>query len=254
MNFKGFDKLKAHVSQLTTSSGRIKIVASFFGILGLTTLYFILTDRIPTWTLDSQIVVMSLGFLLFSRYFTQRKKFMERYKAAAYRHAFGRFALPGLAIIFAAFAHIGYMNGPKFTQPTLVLIFTWLGWFNLVVGVALWIRAVSVFGLDNLTMLYVYFPEEGTVVNSSIYSVIRHPIYGAALRVGVGLALLNMGIYALTFAVLLPLGLFGWVRLVEEKELIERFAGYAEYRQKTPAFFPTPNRIPGFFRFLFTGR
>jgi len=254
MAIKGFAKLAAHVPELNTTGGRLKIAASFFGIFGLTTWYFIITDRIPTWTIDSQIVVMSLGFLLFSRYFTQQKSFLEKYKEAAYRQAFGRFALPGLAIIFAAFAHIQYMNGPKITLPPWVTLLKGLGWLNLAIGTALWIRAVATFGVDNLTMLYVYFPEEGSLINSNLYGIMRHPIYGAALRVGVGLALLNMGIYALSFAVLLPLGLFGWVRLVEEKELIGRFPTYIEYRRKTPAFFPRLNRIVEFFQFLFTGR
>ena len=254
MYLKGFDNLARRVPELNSAGGRMKIAAYFLAVFALVTAYFILTAPIPTWTLDSQIVVMALGFLLISRFFTQRKIYLEKYKEAAYRHAFGRFALPGLAVIFASIAHIASMNGPKFTQPMLTIIFTWAGWVFIVIGVLLWLRAVSVFGVDNLTLLYVYFPKEGELVHSGIYSVIRHPIYGAVLRLGIGLALLNMGIYALTFAVLLPLGFFGWIRLVEEKELIERIPTYAEYRKRVPAFFPYPNRLPGFFKFLATGK
>ncbi len=145
------------------------------------------------------------------------------------------------------------MNGPKFTQPMLVTVFSWAGWVFIVIGGILAVQAVTTFGVDNLTMLYVYFPEESSLINSSIYGILRHPIYAGALRVGIGLALLNMGIYALTFAILLPLGLFGWIRLVEEKELLERIPTYAEHRKRVPAFFPYPNKIPGFFKFLFTG-
>lgn len=253
MQFKGIEELAQHVPELNTTVGRIKIAASFFGVFGLTTLYFIFTDNIPTWTLDSQIVVMALGYLLLSRFFTQKKRYIETYKDSAYRNAFGRFALPGLAIIFAAIAHIAYMNGPRFTQPTLTIIHTWLGWTCIVIGIPLAIRAVQTFGVDNVTMLYVYFPS-GRMVNSSIYGIIRHPLYGGALRISIGLACLNQGIYALTFVLLLLLGIFGWLRLVEEKELIERIPDYAEYRKKTPAFFPYPNRIIDFFKFLLTGK
>ena len=157
-------------------------------------------------------------------------------------------------MIFAALAHTAYMNGPKFTQPMLVTVFTWAGWLFVAIGALLFIRAITTFGVDNLTMLYVYFPEESSMLNSSIYGVIRHPIYAGALRVGIGLALLNMGIYALTFAILLPLGLFGWIRLVEEKELLERIPNYAEYRKSVPAFLPYPNNIFGFFKFILTGK
>jgi len=254
MNIKGFDNLARHVPELNSTGGIFKIATYFSSIFALTTIYFILTDQIPTWTLDSQIVVMALGYLLLSRFFTQKKRLIEQYNDAAYRHAFGKFALPGLAIIFAALAHIVYMNGPKFTQPALVTVFNWGGWVFIIIGVILSIRGVNTFGVDNLTMLYVYFPEESSLINSSIYGIVRHPIYAGALRVGIGLALLNMGIYPLTFAILLPLGLFGWVRLVEEKELLERIPTYAEYRKDVPAFFPYPNKLSGFFKFLFTGK
>jgi protein-S-isoprenylcysteine O-methyltransferase Ste14 len=254
MDIKGYEALAAQFRELNSAGGRIKVAAYFFGVFALTTAYFILTDRIPTWTLDSQIVVVALGYLLISRFFTQKKAFKEKYKERAYRNAFGRFALPGLAVIFACIAHIAYMNGPKFTQPTIVAVFTWAGWLFVVIGAILWIRAASIFGFDNLTMLYVYFPEEGSMVNTGIYRIIRHPVYGAALRAAIGLALLNRGIYPFTFVILLPLFVFGWLRLVEEKDLLERIPEYAEYRRKVPAFFPYPNRITAFIKFLLTGK
>lgn len=251
---KGFDALAHHAPELNSNSAWLKIAASSLGIFCLTTLYFILSDQIPTWTIDSQIVVMALGYLILGRFFSQKKSLIDKYGNEAYRRAFARFALPGLAIIFAAIAHIGYMNGPKFTNPNILAVFTWAGWLFIIVGALLWVRAALAFGIDNLTMLYAYFPEEGHMVNSSIYGVIRHPIYGAALRVSTGLALLNAGIYPIVFAIILPLGVFGWLRLVEEKELLERIPQYAEYRNRVPAFFPYPNRIPAFFKFLLTGK
>jgi len=254
MNPKGFENLARHVPELNTTDGWMKIAASFFGVFGMTTLYFVITDNIPTWTIDSQIVIMAIGYLLLSRFFTQKKKLIEKYASDAYRQAFGRFALPGLAVIFAAIAHITYMNGPKFTNPAILAVFTVAGWVFVAIGAILWVRAVLAFGIDNATMLYVYFPEEGRIINSSIYGVIRHPVYGAALRLSIGLALLNAGIYPIVFVLLLPLGVFGWLRLVEEKELLERIPEYAEFRKRVPAFFPYPNRIPAFFKFLITGK
>jgi protein-S-isoprenylcysteine O-methyltransferase Ste14 len=254
MELKGFNELVRHMPDLNSTGGRAKLVLLFAGIFTLTTIYFIITDQIPTWTLDSQIVIMALGYLFLSRFFTQRKNFIEKHKDIAYRHAFVRFVIPGLAVIFAAMAHIAYMNGPKFTQPTITTILSILGWLLIIVGVVLWIRSVFAFGLDYLTMLYVYHPAEGRIVNSNIYNILRHPVYAGALRIGIGLACLNMGVYALTFALLLPLGVTGWVRLVEEKELLERFPGYAEYRKRTPAFWPQINKLPAFFNFLFTGK
>ena len=251
---KGYDLLVKHIPELNKTAGKYKLAGIGFGVFALTTTYFIITDQIPTWTIDSQIVVMALGFLFVSRMFTQKKAFIEKYKDMAYSYAFGRFAVPGLAIIFAAIVHIAYMNGPKFTQPTFVMITTILGWYLLIVGALLWIRSAFTIGLDQLAMLYVYFPEEGDMKNSNIYGILRHPVYAGALRVCIGLALLNTGIYALSFAILLPLGLTGWIRLVEEKELIERFGGsYLDYRNSTPAFWPRVRDAGRFYRFLMTG-
>jgi protein-S-isoprenylcysteine O-methyltransferase Ste14 len=42
------------------------------------------------------------------------------------------------------------------------------------------------------------------------------------------------------------------VRLVEEKELLERFPQYAEYRRKVPAFWTW--QVGKFWRFLVSGR
>ncbi|MFN8382439.1 MAG: methyltransferase [Anaerolineales bacterium] len=254
MKLNGFDKIAKHVPDLNFTGGRTKLALRFGGVFILTTAYFIISDQIPTWTIDSQIVVMALGYLILSRFFTQKKIFVEKYKEMAYRQAFVKFAIPGLAIIFAAVAHITYMNGPKFTQPGITTVLSVLGWLCVIVGAVLFVRSLFTFSLDYITMVYTYFPEEGHIVNSSIYNVLRHPIYAGALRFGIGLACLNMGIYALSFAVLLPLGLTGWVRLVEEKELLERFPDYAEYRKNTPAFWPKITKLPAFFKFLFTGR
>lgn len=252
---KGYDVLVKHVPELNERSGKYKFAGLVCGVFTLTTAYFFITDQIPTWTIDSQIVVMALGFLLVSRLFTQKQSFIEKYKAKAYTYAFGRFVLPGLAIIFAAIVHIAYMNGPKFTQPAFITIATILGWYLLFVGALLWIRSAFTIGLGHLSMLYVYFPEEGIMKNTNIYGILRHPVYAGALRVCIGLALLNTGIYALSFAILLPLGFTGWIRLVEEKELIERFDGsYLDYRRQIPAFWPRFRDIGNFFIFLFTGR
>ena len=130
-----------------------------------------------------------------------------------------------------------------------------LGWLMLIVGVMLWVRGISAFGMDNLALLYVYYPEEGRIVDANIYSVLRHPVYAGVLRVIIGLALLNGNANSMAFILFAPLGLFGWIRLVEEKELIERFGGsYLDYRKRVPAFWPRLRDLGKFFGFLLMGK
>ncbi len=51
------------------------------------------------------------------------------------------------------------------------------------------------------------------------------------------------------------LGLWAWVRLVEEKELIRRFGpSYHNYRKHVPAFWPHLHDLREFSRFLVLGR
>jgi protein-S-isoprenylcysteine O-methyltransferase Ste14 len=158
-------------------------------------------------------------------------------------------------IVFSAAAHTAYMNGPSIPHGWWTDIFVPLGWLMILIGAGLAMRGVFAFGMDNVAMLYVYYPEDGRIVNLNIYSVLRHPVYAGVLRVVIGLGLLNGNANALAFIILLPLLVFGWLRFVEEKELIERFGGaYLDYRARVPAFWPRLRELPTFFRFLLTGK
>jgi protein-S-isoprenylcysteine O-methyltransferase Ste14 len=256
MNMKGMDQLRKHVPDLRAPSGGARIGLTVLCFFALTTIYFIITDRaIKDWSIDSQIVIIALGFLWTRQFFTKKKEYQLKYKELAYRNAFGRFVLSGLAVIFAATAHAGYMNGPEIPSGWWSLVIVYIGWLMLIVGAVLWMRSILVFGADNLALLYVYYPEEGRLIDSSIYSVLRHPVYAAVLRIGIGLALLNGNAFSLFFVIFIPLGLTGWIRLVEEKELMERFGQtYLEYRQRVPAFWPRPSGMGKFLRFLITGK
>jgi protein-S-isoprenylcysteine O-methyltransferase Ste14 len=255
MKFKGMDNLSKYVPELKTAGGRARITLYALTLFALVTAYFIITDHIPTWSIDSQIIIIALGFLVMSLFFSRKQAYTEKYKEHAYRKAFTHYGIPGLALIMAAIAHAGYMNGPFIPQGWWTVVFFALGWFMVCIGAILWICSIFTFGADNLALLYVYQPEEGKIINSSIYGILRHPVYAGVLRVGIGLALLNGNANAIAFAILMPLGLTGWIHLVEEKELIERFGqSYLDYRKHIPAFWPRLRDFGKFFTFLFTGR
>jgi protein-S-isoprenylcysteine O-methyltransferase Ste14 len=255
MKFKGMEILAKHVPELNSAGGRARIAIYAFFLFALVTVYFIITDNIPTWSIDSQIIIVGLGFLVTKLFFSRKQVYKEKFNNLAYRSAFAHYYIPGLALIIAAIAHTGYMNGPLIPQGWWTIVFFALGWFMLCIGAILWIRSIFIFGADNLALLYVYHPEEGRIIDSNIYRILRHPVYAGVLRVGIGLALLNGNANAIAFAILMPLGLTGWIRLVEEKELIERFGqSYLDYRNHIPAFWPRFRDMGKFFIFLFTGK
>jgi protein-S-isoprenylcysteine O-methyltransferase Ste14 len=255
MKFKGMASLSKHIDDLNSTVGRVRLALYAFILFLLVTTYFIITDHIPTWSIDSEIIISSLGFLILSLFFSKRKAYKEQYKENAYRNAFVHFVIPGLALIFGAVAHAGYMNGPFVPGGWWTTLFSTIGWYMLFTGTALWIRSVLEFGADNLALLYVYYPEEGRINASSIFGILRHPVYSSVLHIWIGLALLNGNANSVIFTIFIPLGLTGWIRLVEEKELIGRFGqSYIDYRKQIPAFLPHLRDIGKFFTFLASGR
>jgi len=255
LNLTGVDALRGHLPELNSAAGQARMTLMAVLVFALTTAYFLVTDQIPTWAIDSQIVVVALGFLIASLFYSRKKLYLQKYGALAYRNAFFRFVIPGHMILFAAVVHVAYINGPRLPSGWWSLPMLVLGCWFLAVGLTLWFRAVIAFGADHLAMLYVYYPEQSRLVDTAIYAVLRHPTYAATLRIVAGLALLNGTAFALTFALLMPLGLTGWIRLVEERELIERLGqSYVEYRRGVPAFWPRPASLRKFFQFLLVGK
>lgn len=256
MNIQGFDQLRRHVPDLNTPAGALRLFAIPALLFFFVTAFFVTSDRTGAfWLLDGEVVLGTIGFMLFYLYFRAKDNYRARYGVLAYSVAARRFILPGLAIIFAVVARIGYMPGPPIPKLWWYPALPVLGWLLVAIGACLWLRSLLTFGVDNLTMLYVYFPEQGRLVDHGIYRILRHPVYAAVQRVALGLALLNGNWFALTCAAFFALGLWGWVRLVEEKDLIARFGdSYLDYRKRVPAFWPRLRDLGAFVNFLITGR
>jgi protein-S-isoprenylcysteine O-methyltransferase Ste14 len=221
----------------------------------MTSLFFLAADvYFPAWMPDGEIVVLAIGFLVLSRFFSQRQRYHERYGLHAFYQAFTRINVWGLGIVGASIGHLGFISGPRIPDVW------WRGWliavgfFLVLAGILLWLRAVQSAGMDSLMMLYVYWPRDGALIESGLYGMLRHPIYSAALHIGLGLAMIHASWYALIVAVLLPIFFFGWVRLVEERDLIQRFQGYEEYRRRVPAFLPRLENEIRLWRLLITGK
>ena len=254
MEIKGLEVLRKHVPEIQTTRCLALAILSFVAVFVVTSLFFLLVDiRFIEWLPDGEIVVMALGFLIMSRFYSQKKAYQQKYGELAFRNAFARFNIPGLGIVFASIAHLGYIAGPAIPAIRWRSILIAVGWVFVAIGTVLWVRSVATFGTDNLTMLYVYFPSESKMTNSSMYQILRHPVYGAALYIGIGLSFIHANWYALLVALILPIFLTGWVRLVEEKELLERFPDYASYRKRVPGFWPRVQESVKFFRFLISG-
>jgi protein-S-isoprenylcysteine O-methyltransferase Ste14 len=255
MNVKGLDQLRKHVPDFNTPIGVLRIL--FLPMLLTILVTALLTSEYlssTAWLLGGEILFGGLGFFVLYLFVRYRNDFKARFGPLAYSKAVSRFGFPGVAIIAAVVARIRSIPGPEIPRYWGDNVLPGLGWAFIAVGALLFLRTLVTFGVDYLIMLYVYFPEESHLVDHKIYNILRHPAYAAAQCIAFGLALLNGSWFALACALIFTLGLWSWVRLVEEKELIERFGpSYIEYRQRVPAFWPRLRDLKGFFEFLIIG-
>ncbi|MDK1080126.1 MAG: methyltransferase [Anaerolineae bacterium] len=256
MEINGFQKLRKHFPDLQSRAKSFWLSLLPVGVFTATTIFFINVNRVlPIWGPDGQVIVLGLGFYLMWKFFSINELYTSRYGELAYRNAFVRFALPGMAIIIATIAYTGYIPGPWIQILWWDRFANTIGWFFMVTGGVLWIRSIYILGIDNITHLYVYFHEEGHYEDSSIYEVLRHPIYAGLMRLGFGLAILNGNIFSIIFGVIvLPFGFIAWVILVEEKDLLKHLGNdYAKYRKQTPAFLPRFRDLGKYYSFLLKG-
>ncbi len=219
------------------------------------------------------IIMGIIALLMIYQVWARRDKLKEKYGQLSYQKIF-LVGFGGVIIIFSIVLHtfIGfyYWNSAFWSQfPYSILakpltsyfslspiVFDWirliLGVFLCVLGIITLVAAAFTFGFDYMTVVYLYFPEESSLQDHKIYSVLRHPAYTGALITGFGGAVYQLTPYSIIFFLILYGLLLVHIHFVEEKELINRFGdSYTEYRKKVPAFFVRPKNWGKFFRFIF---
>ena len=117
-----------------------------------------------------------------------------------------------------------------------------LGWAGRGVGVALGAAGgvLALAGLVGLGRNLSPLPkpkQDSELVESGVYGLVRHPIYGGLLLGALGWGLLTSSGLALVFSAALWV-LFELKSRREEAWLAEMFAGYAAYRRRTKRFWP----------------
>ena len=119
-------------------------------------------------------------------------------------------------------------------------------------GLLVAFRSLLVFGIDNMGLVYVYYPEESKIVNHEIYSVLRHPTYHGLVLILIGSFFLRFSLYSIIYFFIFLIGIKIHLKFVEEKELIQRFGkDYQEYRKSVPALFFRLKDFKKYFLFLF---
>ncbi|MBD3188747.1 hypothetical protein GF325_18105 [Candidatus Bathyarchaeota archaeon] len=243
-------------------------------------------DGIPRWFQDINVLhglepvmpIITSAILDFTGYFIlfftwhDREKLLKENKETAFQRGLirGLVGIPFVvSVVVRAYIGTDYLSLAQPENPVTVLfsksllgILTGGGWwlhviqlmagsFFLVLGGLTIHSAIQAFGIDYMSLVYMYYPEESEMQDNEIYSIIRHPTYLGIILIAFGGAVFRLSVYSLIFSCIVVIGFYLHVTLVEEKELEERFGeGYKEYRQDVPAFFFHPKNIPVFLGFL----
>lgn len=96
---------------------------------------------------------------------------------------------------------------------------------------------VALFNLDRSLTAYPTPKSDGKLITSGLYSFVRHPIYSGLIFTFWGFGLYKESWYKLLIAFILTL-LFHLKTHYEEQKLVEKYAEYPYYKNKTGKFLP----------------
>lgn len=284
MQFKGLDKLH---EKLPNYPGKrialfplIGIVTSLLGYGFLIALDIlprvyssveVLVAIEPYISILGSLFLATIAFLLIGTLWSKRDSMKEKYGDLAYqrmipRGVIGVFLIPPL--VFHAFTSIRSLPpGPPANTLTTQVSTPLLQLLGIPLEIDIWLRmiisglfivfgaltvrsALLTFGLDYMTVVYLYFPEESEVVDHEIYSVVRHPAYFGGVLLAVASLVFRFTIYSIILCILTYL-VFRLQARREEKELVNRFGdSYRAYMKRVPALYVRLRDIPTYLRFL----
>jgi protein-S-isoprenylcysteine O-methyltransferase Ste14 len=220
----------------------------------------------------STLFFEALGLFLISRIWTKKSAYLEKYGEKAYQKSI-YYITVGIPLFISSMLHafipihlippfpsegsitwimannlstfLFYVGDPIYV-PRIMIAFLFV-----LLGIGTLLRALDVFGLDYMSMVYLYYPEESEVQDNEIYSILRHPAYHGIILISFGAIFLRFSVYSLLICLFFIIGLNIHVKFVEEKELKQRFGkAYKKYMETTNALFYSPKNIGKYFKFL----
>jgi protein-S-isoprenylcysteine O-methyltransferase Ste14 len=236
----GLHSLVDKVPELGTPRGFLRALLSFGVPLGFALLVFTQLDvRWPFLALVWQLLLYGTAYFLAADFFSPRP-------GLPYAEAFFNRLLPAGGLIWASLLYVMMNNGaptPGGFEPAARLIPQIVGiplaLYLGLTGVAMIITAARAAGVDTLAGAYMYYPDEGRRITSSLYGIVRHPVYGGMARLALAFALANSTAFGLLLGVAF---VFAWEPRwigLEERELVRRFGDeYRDTMQRLPAVFP----------------
>jgi len=137
---------------------------------------------------------------------------------------------PLLVIVAVA----GWKLGPDWSGPLRVV--------GVVVGVVLMVGGLGLVAraMTNLGRTMTALPrpkDEGELVVTGAFGLVRHPVYSGIMAFAFGWALFSASLMAVLWAAVLTA--FFYLKSAREEAWLEtRYPGYRAYRARTPRFIP----------------
>jgi protein-S-isoprenylcysteine O-methyltransferase Ste14 len=229
----GWNALIENLPELATARGLLRASLMIFVpvIIVLGALWFI-REVSAFLALVLQIAVYALAHRLLSDFYSPgNRPYSEAY--------FGRL-LPAVGLHIASLAFILFSSVPDAAAERIVppLIGIPVALYLVITGSAILARAWRAAGIATLSGMFVYFPNDSEPVGSSVYAIVRHPVYAGMARIALGFAALNGAAFAWVLALLFVFVYQSrWIDL-EEREMAARFGD--RYRPgDRPAMFPS---------------
>lgn len=222
------------------------------GEMAAIAIFYYFFDRAFKYSqIAGQAVLLAITVTVLGQFYVNKKKYIKKYGVEeAYRKAFFRFHVTTMPFIYVSAIHpiYAYSQSPAFINIHLRVI---IAAYFIISAVILHRRTIKIFGVDNLFMYYVYLPEKSIKTESTIHSIIRHPVYSAMARTSIGFGILGGTPESVIVGIILPISQLFWLSIFEEKELVQRFGkGYSDYKKSVWAVWVKPKNLGGFLNFL----
>ncbi len=227
----------------------------------------------PLTPIFGSLIILLIGFLLVYSFWRKRDKYLEKNRELAYQKGF-KFVVTGVPIVISVVIHSffptdlfapyqdiqsisWYLSIPIseiFLDFSIIILsirlVLWIIFFSL--GLIVVRRALYIFGIDYMGLVYVYYPEDSTLQNHEIYSILRHPTYHSLMLFCIGSIFFRFSIYSIIYFLIFIIGINIHIKLVEERELVQRFGeDYIKYRKSVPALFVRFKDLKKYFSIIF---
>ncbi|SFE75480.1 methyltransferase family protein [Peptostreptococcus sp. D1] len=137
-----------------------------------------------------------------------------------------------LTVLGIVFRNIGFLKNGNIYKLQYIVIMAMAGIVLILMGIILWIYAVVVQRISDEI-------KSGKLVTTGAYAIVRNPIYSAFFLIFTGSLIITSNVYLFILPGVFYFSLTIFLKLTEEKWLLEKFGGdYQRYCKKVNRVIP----------------